>query len=79
MLSPHTPTKESTMEGIFNSSSHQLGGERGVQRLRSRRLMLLGYDPNQAAALATTNVDIDQMERLIGLGCPHDLAIRIAL
>lgn len=67
------------MEGIFNSPSHQLGDEGGAQRTRSRRLRLLGYDPSQAAALAMTNVDIDQVERLLGSGCPHDLAVRIAL
>lgn len=65
------------MEGIFNNPSQQLGDER--QGLRSRRLRLLGYAPSQAAFLATTNVDIGQVERLIGMGCPHDLAVRIAL
>ena len=50
------------MEGIFNNPSQQLGDER--QGLRSRRLRLLGYAPSQAAFLATTNVDIGQVERL---------------
>ena len=69
------------MEGIFNNPSQQLGDER--QGLRSRRLRLLGYAPSQAALLATTKVDIGQLERLIGLGCParscrsdHPLATR---
>lgn len=65
------------MEGIFNNPSQQLGDER--QGLRSRRLRLLGYAPSQAAFLATTKIDIDQLERLIGLRCPHDLAARITL
>ena len=66
------------IEGTFNSQSQHLGDERDSQRLRSRKLRSLGYARSEAAFLATTNIDIGLVERLIVLGCPRDLAVRIA-
>ena len=66
-------------DGIFNSRSLHFGDGPSLQDLRSQRLRLLGYESGQTTVLATTAVDIDQLERLIGSGCPHDLAVRIVL
>jgi hypothetical protein len=45
---------------------------------RTERLVALGYPLRRAVSLATSRVDIHELERLIARGCPPDIATRIA-
>jgi hypothetical protein len=47
-------------------------------RWRTERLIDLGYERREAVRLAGTQVDIHELDRLIGMGCPRDTAVRIA-
>jgi hypothetical protein len=49
-----------------------------VVRWRTERLVALGYDPHDARLLAISQVDVHELERLIGKGCPPATAVRIA-
>jgi hypothetical protein len=49
-----------------------------VAAWRAERLLELGYPPRRAVSLATSPVDIHDLERLIGRGCPPETALRIA-
>ena len=49
-----------------------------VLRWRTERLLALGYELREAAFLAISRVDIHELERLIGKGCPPATAVRIA-
>ncbi len=45
---------------------------------RTERLIALGYGLREAAYLAISDVDVHELERLIGKGCPTETAVRIA-
>jgi hypothetical protein len=45
---------------------------------RTERLIALGYELREAAYLAISDVDVHELERLIGKGCPTETAVRIA-
>jgi hypothetical protein len=45
---------------------------------RNKRLIALGYELREAACLAISDIDIHELERLIGKGCPTETAVRIA-
>jgi hypothetical protein len=49
-----------------------------LARWRTDRLLALEYEPPEAARLGVSSVDIHELERLIGLGCPPETAVRIA-
>ena len=49
-----------------------------VLRWRTERLIALGYLLCEAAYLAISDVDVHELERLIGKGCPTETAVRIA-
>ena len=49
-----------------------------VVHWRTERLLALGYAWREAARLAGTGIDIHELERLIGMGCPLETAVRIA-
>jgi hypothetical protein len=55
-----------------------LDNELVVTRWRTERLVRLGYEPPEAASLALSEVDVHELERLIGNGCPPATAVRIA-
>jgi len=55
-----------------------LDAELSVMGWRTERLVELGYEPPEAASLAISEVDIHELERLIGKGCPPATAVRIA-
>lgn len=55
-----------------------LDEELTVVRWRTERLLALGYERRRAASLAISEVDIHELERLIGKGCPRETAVRIA-
>jgi hypothetical protein len=55
-----------------------LDNELVVTRWRTERLVGLGYEPPEAASLAVSEVDVHELERLIGKGCPPATAVRIA-
>jgi len=46
-------------------------------RWRTERLVGLGYEPPEAASLAISEIDIYELERLIGKGCAPATAVRI--
>jgi hypothetical protein len=48
-----------------------------VLRGRTERLLALGYELREAAFLAISQIDIGELERLIGKGCPRETAVRI--
>jgi hypothetical protein len=56
----------------------RLDEELDVIRWRTQRLLGLGYEPDEAAHLAFSPVDIHELEHLIGHGCPPETAVRIA-
>ena len=56
----------------------RLDDELTVVRWRTERLIALGYELREAAFLAISRVDIHELERLIGKGCPLETAVRIA-
>jgi len=45
---------------------------------RSQRLRSLGYGMRESARLASSRIDVHELERLIANGCPHNTAVRIA-
>ena len=49
-----------------------------VLRWRTERLLALGYTRRDAASLASSRVDVHDLERLIARGCLLDTAVRIA-
>ena len=49
-----------------------------LARWRTDRLLALGYELRDAARLAVSSIDIHELERLIGMGCPPETAVRIA-
>jgi len=63
---------------IVDVDLRRLDEELGVLRWRTRRLVGLGYEPEETARLAFSSVDIHELERLIGNGCPPGTAVRIA-
>lgn len=56
----------------------RLDEELDVVRWRTRCLLGLGYEPEDADRLAFSPVDIHELEHLIGNGCPLETAVRIA-
>lgn len=51
-----------------------------VERWRSDELMRVGFDPSQAAELASRlDVDLHAATELVDRGCPHELALQILL
>jgi hypothetical protein len=56
----------------------RLDEELDVFRWRSQRLLGIGYEPEKAAGLASSHVDIHELEHLIANGCPLETAVRIA-
>jgi len=60
------------------SEWRRLDDDLTVLRWRTERLLALGYELREAAFLAISRVDIHELERLIGKGCPPATAVRIA-
>jgi len=60
------------------SEWRRLDDDLTVLRWRTERLIALGYELREAAFLAISRVDIHELERLIGKGCPPATAVRIA-
>jgi hypothetical protein len=63
---------------IVGVDLRRLDEELGVFRWRTRRLLGIGYGPEEATRLAFSPVDIHELEHLIGNGCPLETAVRIA-
>ena len=63
-----------TLEGEWR----RLDDDLTVLGWRTERLLALGYDLRQAARLAISQIDVHELERLIGSGCPPATAVRIA-
>lgn len=64
--------------GTLESEWRRLDDELSILRWRTERLIALGYEFREAAFLALSQVDIHELERLIGKGCPPETAVRIA-
>jgi hypothetical protein len=62
----------------LDSEWRHLDDELSILRWRTERLVELGYELRQAAFLALSQVDVHELERLIGKGCPPETAVRIA-
>jgi hypothetical protein len=61
-----------------DSESRRLDDDLTVVLWRTDRLLALGYPLRDAAYLALSDVDLHEIERLIGKGCPVETAVRIA-
>ena len=64
--------------GPLNSERQSLDDGLTVLCWRTERLLALGYELREAAYLAISDVDVHELERLIGKGCPAETAVRIA-
>ena len=53
--------------------------EREVLKWRFRQIRSLGMNPVEARLLAETGADLGLLRRLVGNGCPPELAVKIAL
>ena len=62
----------------LDSEWRSLDGDLVVLRWRTERLVALGYDLREATFLAISQIDVHELERLIGRGCPPETAVRIA-
>ena len=62
----------------LDSEWRRLDHDLTVLRWRTQRLVALGYELQQAAFLAISQIDVHELERLIGRGCPPKTAVRIA-
>jgi hypothetical protein len=62
----------------LDSEWRSLDNDLNVLRWRTERLVALGYDLREAAFLAISQIDVHELERLIGRGCPPKTAVRIA-
>ena len=60
------------------SEWRRLDDDLTVLRWRTERLVALGYDLREATFLAISQIDVHELERLIGRGCPPETAVRIA-
>jgi hypothetical protein len=63
---------------LHDSEWRRLEDDLQVLRWRTERLLALGYERREAVSLAASQVDIHELERLIGKGCPPETAVRIA-
>jgi hypothetical protein len=64
--------------GPLNRERQSLDDGLTVLCWRTERLLALGYELREAAYLAISDVDVHELERLIGKGCPAETAVRIA-
>ena len=62
----------------LDSEWRSLDDDLTVLRWRTERLVALGYDLREATFLAISQIDVHELERLIGRGCPPEIAVRIA-
>jgi hypothetical protein len=62
----------------LNSEWRSMDDDLTVLCWRTERLIALGYELREAAYLAIADVDVHELERLIGKGCPTQTAVRIA-
>ena len=62
----------------LDSEWRSLDDDLTVLRWRTERLVALGYDLREATFLAISQIDVHELERLIGRGCPPATAVRIA-
>jgi len=62
----------------LDSEWRSLDDDLTVLRWRTERLVALGYDLREATFLAISQIDVHELERLIGRGCPPQTAVRIA-
>lgn len=62
----------------LDSEWRSLDDDLTVLRWRTERLVALGYDLREATFLAISQIDVHELERLIGKGCPPEIAVRIA-
>lgn len=60
------------------SSSAQTEDER-IFATRMHNFLLLGFEESDADMLAASDVDWHEVERLVRLGCPPELAAQIVL
>jgi hypothetical protein len=62
----------------LDSEWRRLDDDLTVLRWRTERLVALGYELREAAFLAISQIDVHELERLIGSGCTPATAVRIA-
>jgi hypothetical protein len=50
-----------------------------VRRWRRSQFIALGFNATDASMLTKAAVDLGEVRRLVGAGCPHEVARRIVL
>jgi len=63
---------------LLEEELRRLDDDLRLLRWRTEYLIALGFALREAAFLAVSRVDIHELERLIGRGCPPETAVRIA-
>jgi hypothetical protein len=66
-------------EQIALEEEEQDTEEREVREWRFGQILSLGFAQIDAQLLADAGADLGLLRRLVGNGCPPDLAVRIAL
>jgi hypothetical protein len=61
-----------------DSDWRRLDDDLALAGWRTERLLAIGYELQEAAFLALSQVDVHELERLIAHGCPPATAVRIA-
>ena len=56
-----------------------LAEEARVRRWRRSQFIALGFSPGDASTLTKAPVDLGEVRRLVGAGCPPDVVRRIVL
>jgi hypothetical protein len=64
---------------LFEAEWRQLEDELRVVRWRTEFLVALGFELREAAYLALSQVDVHELDWLIGRGCPRETAVQIAV
>jgi hypothetical protein len=71
--------EEHIEEHVAESDEQPSREEREVLRWRFRQIRSLGVNAVEARLLAETGADLGLLRRLVGNGCPPELAVKIAL
>ena len=66
--------RESGVETMLTQTSEE---DELVTCWRFEQFLLLGFEEEAAFDLASSAADLHQARKLIGDGCPHDMALRI--
>lgn len=80
MQAHEQPHDEQSVAGVVEAEARaETDEERLILRWRFDQFLALGFDYVMSAMLADSQIDLNQVRRLVSLGCPCDTAARIVL